>query len=187
MSAKQAAILLLPSNNTLIEAAVSMGKVYEAQDSKFSVVWSQLNFSLHSSKYTSQNSELCVFNQHCSLFQIRLWLWPPVIILPATIKPSKQYFSCFDVDWNCIYCWMMIRLNVTNVSKGNRSTSLLLIHHNLILSVSLHFCYCWCIPLYLYLLYSRNSLLEYHLKAANNKVCLINLVFCTSQLPEIDQ
>lgn len=116
--------------------------------SKITVVWSQLNFSLHSKKYASQNSELRVFNQHCSLFQIRLWLWPPVITLPATIKPSKQYFSCFDVDWNCIYCWMMIRLNVTNVSKGNRSTSLLLIHH--CLSVCFCFYYCWCIPLYLY-------------------------------------
>lgn len=168
MSAKQAAILLLLLNNTLTGAAAKgsvNGKVYQAQYSKFTVVWFQLNFSLHSKKYASQNSELCVFNQHYSLFQIRLWLWPPVITLPATIKPSKQYFSCFDADWNCIYYGMMIRLNGTNVSKGNRSTSLLLIHHNLILSVSLCFYYCWCSPLYLYMVVQQKQSFGVSLKS----------------------
>ena len=147
-----------------LQKAVSMGKVYQAWYTKFTVVWSQLSFSLRSKKYASHR-ELYVFNQYCSLFQIRLWLWPPVITLPATIKPSKQYFSCFDVDWNCIYCWMMIRLNVTNVSKGNRRTSLLLIHHNL--SVSLCFYYCWCIPLYLYMLVQQKQPLGISLKSCH--------------------
>lgn len=71
MSAKQAAIRIIYLLKQLLKAAkVSMGKVYQAQYSKFWVVWSQLNLSLYSKKCVTEFRNLHVSSNIASCLKL---------------------------------------------------------------------------------------------------------------------